>query len=159
MPVMAKDLHDEVRQLADPQGRGRQFLAATLDKLTNTRMAGFVLTRQASAGKWGAATYALKNLGGAETHRGHRGHRGDDKENQSVMPPCADPMPPYAPDVTPYAPPMPSDHRGGHTGHKPLKTNGRYPMPPMPPMPSPPADDFATTRWCCDRCRCPGSAA
>ncbi len=104
MPVMAKDLHDEVRQLADPQGRGRQFLASALDKLTNTRMAGFVLTRQAPAGKWGAATYALKNLGGAETHRGHRGHRGDDKENQSVMPPYADPMPPYAPDATPYAP-------------------------------------------------------
>ena len=142
-PIVVKDLHDEVRQLADPQGRGRQFLAATLDKLTNTRMAGFVLTRQAPAGKWGAATYALKNLGGAETHRGHRGDRGNGKENQPVTPPYAGPMPPYAPDATPYAPPMPSDHRGGLSGSKALKTNGRDPMPPMPPMPSPPPDEIA----------------
>ena len=104
VPVTAKDLHDGVRQLADPQGRGRQFLVATLDKLTNVRMAGFVLTRQAPAGKWGAATYALKNLDGAEKHRDHRGHRGDGTENQLVTLPYADPMPPYAPDGTPYGP-------------------------------------------------------
>jgi hypothetical protein len=44
----------------DPQDRGRQYLAAQLEKLAGTRLAGCVLTRQASAGKWGAATYALK---------------------------------------------------------------------------------------------------
>jgi hypothetical protein len=49
-----------VRQAADPEGRGRQYLASQLEKLVGTRMAGFVLTRQAPAGKWGVATYALR---------------------------------------------------------------------------------------------------
>ena len=37
-------------------------------------MAGFVFTRQAPIGKWGAATYALKKAAGDESHRDHRGH-------------------------------------------------------------------------------------
>ena len=37
-------------------------------------MAGFVFTRQAPAGKWGAATYALQRTTGEEGHRVHRGH-------------------------------------------------------------------------------------
>ena len=37
--------------VVDPQGRGRQFLSSQLEKLTGTRMAGFVLTRQAAAGR------------------------------------------------------------------------------------------------------------
>lgn len=56
---MAKDLHQDVRDIADPAGRGRQFLAAYLDKLTGTRAAGFVLTRTKPGGKWGTTTYAL----------------------------------------------------------------------------------------------------
>jgi hypothetical protein len=35
-------------------------LISQLEKLAGTRLAGFVFTRQAPAGKWGAATYALK---------------------------------------------------------------------------------------------------
>jgi hypothetical protein len=46
--------------MVDPQGRGRQFLAAAVGKLAGTRAAGFVLTRQQAAGKWSAATYALQ---------------------------------------------------------------------------------------------------
>jgi hypothetical protein len=46
--------------IVDPQGRGRQYLASQLGNLAGTRIAGFVFTRQAPAGKWGAATYALK---------------------------------------------------------------------------------------------------
>jgi hypothetical protein len=72
-PVSVRHLHDDVKQAADPQGRGRQFLAAQLEKLVGTRMAGFVLTRQAPAGKWGVATYALQMTDAAEGHRGHRG--------------------------------------------------------------------------------------
>jgi hypothetical protein len=45
--------------LVDPQGRGRQHIAARLVQLTGTRAGGFVLTRQEAAGKWGAATYSL----------------------------------------------------------------------------------------------------
>jgi hypothetical protein len=59
-PIAVRQLHDDVRRAVDPQDRGRQYLAAQLEKLAGTRLAGFVLTRQPSAGKWGAATYALK---------------------------------------------------------------------------------------------------
>ena len=62
-PVAVRQLHDDVKQALDPQGRGRQYLASQLEKLAGTRMAGFVFTRQAPAGKWGAATYALKKTG------------------------------------------------------------------------------------------------
>ena len=53
-------LHDEVNNVIDPQGRGRQFVVSRLENLAGTRVAGFILTRQAPAGKWGHATYALK---------------------------------------------------------------------------------------------------
>jgi hypothetical protein len=62
-----------VRHAADPQDRGRQYLASQLEKLAGTRVASFAFTRQAPAGKWGAATYALKKTGTAEEHRDHRG--------------------------------------------------------------------------------------
>jgi hypothetical protein len=74
-PVPTRQLHDDVKQAADPQGRGRQYLASQMEKLVGTRMAGFVLTRQAPAGKWGVATYALQKTDAPEDHRGHRGHR------------------------------------------------------------------------------------
>jgi hypothetical protein len=61
--IKANDLHDDVRHAADPQGRGRQYLAAHLERLAGTRLGGFVLTRQASPGKWGAATYKLQRTG------------------------------------------------------------------------------------------------
>ena len=59
-PIKANDLHDDVRHAADPQGRGRQYLAAYLERLAGTRLGGFVLTRQAPPGRWGAATYKLE---------------------------------------------------------------------------------------------------
>ena len=34
-----------------------------------------MFTRQAPAGKWGVATYALQKTGEAQVHRDHRGHR------------------------------------------------------------------------------------
>jgi hypothetical protein len=74
-PITAHQLHEEVKRVADPQGRGRQYLASRLERLAGTRIAGFILSRQQPAGKWGAATYALKKTGGGESHRDHRGHR------------------------------------------------------------------------------------
>jgi hypothetical protein len=59
-PIAVRQLHDDVRRAVDPQDRGRQYLASQLEKLAGTRLAGFVLTRQPPAGKWGAATYALE---------------------------------------------------------------------------------------------------
>jgi hypothetical protein len=56
----AKDLHEEVREIADPAGRGRQFLTTFLDKLAGTRAAGFVLQQHKPAGKWGTTRYSVK---------------------------------------------------------------------------------------------------
>jgi hypothetical protein len=58
--VKAGELAEPVRDLVDPQHRGRQFVAAALGRLTGTRAAGFVLTRQEAPGRWGTDTYALQ---------------------------------------------------------------------------------------------------
>ena len=89
LPIAARNLHPDVRESADPQGHGRQFLASRLEKLTGTRMAGFVLTRQAPSGRWGAATYALKTT----TDGGRREHRGD----EAAAPPSPTGMAPIPP--------------------------------------------------------------
>jgi hypothetical protein len=80
-PVALSDLHEDVKAVLDPQNRGRQYLAALLEKHTGTRMGGFVLTRQVPAGKWGVATYALKSVAQTAEHRGHRGHPDPDTES------------------------------------------------------------------------------
>jgi hypothetical protein len=66
-PMAVRDLHVDVMMALDPQDRGRQYLAARLEKLDGTRLASFAFTRQSAPGKWGAATYALKKTG--EDHR------------------------------------------------------------------------------------------
>jgi hypothetical protein len=88
-PVAAAELHESVRLVADPQGHGRQWLASYLNRLTGTRLAGFVLTAE-RLGQWSATTYALQRA--TEGHREHRGHR--DREAQ-LVPPMA-PMSPMA---------------------------------------------------------------
>ena len=60
LPMKVADLAEAVRLLIDPQGRGRQYVAARLGQLTGTRAGGFVLTREDPVGKWGAASYALR---------------------------------------------------------------------------------------------------
>ena len=45
-PMTASNLHDDVKRLADPQGRGRQFLTSRLEKLDGTRLAGFLFSRK-----------------------------------------------------------------------------------------------------------------
>lgn len=61
-PMKAAELALSVRGLIDPQGRGRQFIAAHLRALAGTTLAGFILTAQEPTGKWGATTYALKQV-------------------------------------------------------------------------------------------------
>ena len=58
-PVKAAALAEPVRVSLDPQGHGRQYIAARLKQLAGTRAGGYVLTRQDAGGKWGAATYLL----------------------------------------------------------------------------------------------------
>jgi len=65
-PVKASALPEPVRVLVDPQGRGRQHIAARRAQLTGTRAGGFVLTRQEAAGKWGVATYSFVRTGGRD---------------------------------------------------------------------------------------------
>jgi hypothetical protein len=48
-----------VKAVADPQERGRQYLATFLSGLAGTHAAGFVLSRQGPAGKSTVATFAL----------------------------------------------------------------------------------------------------
>lgn len=97
-----RDLDQGVRDAADPQGRGRQYLAARIARLEGTRMSGFVLNRQQAAGHWGAATYRLQATAGAsdersvsdgasvaplaEGHRDHRGHAAETDAETSVAP-------------------------------------------------------------------------
>ncbi len=64
-PVAVADLAEPVRAAADPAGRGRQYLATVVRGLDGTRAAGFVLTRSASAGRWTADRYALRQTADA----------------------------------------------------------------------------------------------
>jgi len=113
-----RDLNDDVCRVIDPQGRGRQFLSSQFEKLTGTRMAGFVLTRQAAAGKWGVATYALAKTDKQEGHRDHR-------EHSTKEPLQTSPEAPYAPDAD------------GNGWASSIDAGANYsPKPPMPPMPS-----------------------
>jgi hypothetical protein len=119
-PVAVRQLHDDVKQAMDPQGRGRQYVSSQAEKLAGTRISGFVFTRQAPAGKWGAATYALKSTAGEEGHRDHRGHGVEQHQSKLAG--------------APHGPPpsgAPNAGAGGSAG---------APMPPMPPIPSPAPD-------------------
>jgi hypothetical protein len=59
-PMKVAELDDSVKAIADPQGRGRQYQAITIARMSGTRSGGFVMTRQEAAGTWTGATYALK---------------------------------------------------------------------------------------------------
>ena len=128
LPIAIRQLHDDVKQAADPQGRGRQHLASQLEKLAGTRIAGFVLSRQAPAGKWGVATYALKKTGGGENHRDHRGLRAEEQPLDQADTPDA-----------PYG-----DGKRGANGHAAEVSNA--PMAPMPPKPSPTSSQSAPSQ-------------
>lgn len=62
--VEAKNLHEEVRQLIDPKGRGRQHVTHFLDSLAGppaARLGGFVFTRDKDPERpRNPATYKLK---------------------------------------------------------------------------------------------------
>jgi len=95
-PVKANQLAEPVKAVADPQGRGRQYLATFIAGLAATHAGGFVLSRQESAGKWTAATYALTEAVPTDAI-GHRTHRTDGPDDAASVPPIS-PMGPM-PDV------------------------------------------------------------
>ena len=91
-PVKANQLAEPVKAIADPQGRGRQYLATFLSGLAGTHAAGFVLTRQEPVGKWAAATYALTKAERVGP-MGHRTYR-TDRPNSAAL---GAPMSPMGP--------------------------------------------------------------
>jgi hypothetical protein len=93
-PVKANQLAEPVKAVADPQGRGRQYLATFIAGLAGTHAAGFVFTRQESAGKWTAATYALTEAVPTDAI-GHRTHRTDGADGAASVTPMGPmgPMP------------------------------------------------------------------
>lgn len=62
-PVAAAELHEDVRRLLDPLGRNRQVIVSELDRLAGTRLAGAVLVKHRSSGKWTRTRYALRSAG------------------------------------------------------------------------------------------------
>lgn len=98
-PVKATDLSEAVKAVADPQGRGRQFLASYLGRLAGTNAAGFTLERLEGSGKWSPAIFRLRKVRAdeLENHRGHRGHRGTSAESAACMAPNLDPVTPMTP--------------------------------------------------------------
>lgn len=58
-PVKVNDLAEPVKAIANPQNRSRQWLATYIGSLNGTQAAGYVLSHQPAAGRWGASTYAL----------------------------------------------------------------------------------------------------
>jgi hypothetical protein len=98
-----KNLHDDVKKIIDPQARGSQFISAYLQKHSQTRLAGFILTRQSAIGDWGPCSYALKR---PENLRGLRGLQDHGNETQlaspaeGTSPPAVmTPEPPEVPEV------------------------------------------------------------
>jgi hypothetical protein len=90
-PTKINDLANPVIAIADPQGRGRQYLATFVSRLAGTHAGGFMLTRQESAGKWTAATYALAEAAPTDL-TGHRTHRTGRPDGTGPTPPMS-PMP------------------------------------------------------------------
>lgn len=61
-PVPAAGLSDAVKGIIDPQNRGRNYIVSVVNAYVGTRAVGFVLARQDAEGRWGHATYALKQV-------------------------------------------------------------------------------------------------
>jgi hypothetical protein len=92
-PVKANELAGAVKTIADPQERGRQYLATLLTRLAGTHAGGFVLSRQEPAGKWTAATYTLsKSTPDPTGHRTDRTDRSGAAASKAPMSPMS-PMP------------------------------------------------------------------
>lgn len=61
-PTKAADIGETVLRIIDPQGKGRQFVAAVINNLVGTHAGGFKLTSQRSFGKWAVTTYAVTQV-------------------------------------------------------------------------------------------------
>lgn len=122
-PVTIATLEEGLARMIDPQNRGRQYLAAQIQRLVGTRVGGLLLSRQPAVGKWGAASYAM-----ARTFT----------KSEDIKPK----HPTHSPDSTNGLPtPDQSDE----------EITSRTPMTPTAPMPNPLdahfSQDLASTKW------------
>jgi hypothetical protein len=83
-PIAVAELAESVRAVADPRGRGRQYLRVVVGRLEGARAGGFVLVRSPSAGKWNADLFVLVRTGEAEGHGTHRTHEGGPSPAEEV---------------------------------------------------------------------------
>jgi hypothetical protein len=97
-PVFIKELHEDVRAVIDPQGRGRQFLTSAIRNMEGTRAAGFMLTCQRTGRQVGncdlLAAQASLNIPTVAKSIGTIGGIGP-KASRSITP-----MPPMPPMLT-----------------------------------------------------------
>ena len=80
-PTEVKDLSDKVKTLIDPLGKSRQYLNTQVQRLADTRIAGFRLVKNVANTNWGRITYTLIKTDRVESHRDHRRHRVGDDSN------------------------------------------------------------------------------
>lgn len=104
--VTVNQLAEAVKAVADPQNRGRQYLARAIADKVGTNAGGFVLERNLEGGRWSAATYVLRKLESSDRigHRGHRGHRGADPTPDPTGPALDAAHPACHPPMTPMTP-------------------------------------------------------
>jgi hypothetical protein len=79
-PQTAHQLDIEVQKIIDPQGRGRQYVVAQLEKLAGTRLGGFVLTRERGLSLYAVATYSLQ-----KTEDGNFTRQSDDTDDADAF--------------------------------------------------------------------------
>lgn len=68
--VTVTKLHDAVQRIADPVGKGRQFLATQIRHLDGTRVAGYLLTHVPAIGRWTPDSYQLTTTGDTNRQTG-----------------------------------------------------------------------------------------
>jgi hypothetical protein len=127
-PMAVRQLHDDVKQAADPQGRGRQHLASQLEKLAGTRIAGFCPLPAGARREVGRGDIRAQKDRRGENYRDHRGLRAETQPLDQADTPDA-----------PYA-----DGKRGANGHAAEASNA--PMAPMPPKPSPTSSQSAPSQ-------------
>ena len=99
--VKVTDLAEDVRQIADPNNRGRQYLARQIGALAGTRLRGFVLERsEATNNRKEGARYRLLVLGNdqnpsassASSADPESGHGADGADDADALQPKSQPV-------------------------------------------------------------------
>jgi hypothetical protein len=85
-PVKASQLDSAVLAILNPANRSRQWVATRLIQLTDTRAAGYVLTRSSPGGTWSPDTYALAQAANAPGRPISAGRAADPEADEGSWP-------------------------------------------------------------------------